>query len=544
MVKGGASSRMFAPSVSYRFTRRAGSAYDRAMQSTVEKMDPAVQVTIDRRARATATGREELDRFLVGAKPGLAPADDVNGWIDAIDPSTGQTLWQVPNFSTKQVDFAVRRAAAACPGWRATPPAEKAACLSACADAIAAIADPLADLVSLETGKALVTESRAEAALATSIFRYFSGLCHEIKGRSVQAGAKLFGFTTRHPWGVVAGIVPWNMPLMFMAYKIAAPLAAGNAVVIKMPEQASVSLMFVLSRIRDLLPKGVIEVISGDGATAGQALVVHPDVGKVSFTGSVASGRAVYQSAAALIRPVTLELGGKAPMLILPDCAIETAVDGIFNSMRFTRAGQSCTSASRIYVPRAQINDYRARLSERLDAVIMGDALDERTECGPVVSARQQARVNGYLTSARTDGLEVCAYGTFLGGTRPEAGCFVRPHLIFDPPHDHPVSQEEIFGPVATVSGYDEIDDVVARANATDYGLSASVWGKDIGLCLDIAERFTAGIVQINQNAIMLPGFSYGGVGVSGIGKESSLEAMLETYTYEKMNIVNYGTPV
>ena len=504
----------------------------------------ALRATMDRRRRALATGRAELDAYLADCMAGLVPGGDPDGWIDAIDPSTGETLWQVPNFSAAQVNAAVRRAVAAGPGWRAIPPAEKAACLGACADAIAAIAHPLADLVSLETGKALVTESRAESALATAIFRYFAGLCHEIKGRSVQAGAKLFGFTTRHPWGVVAGIVPWNMPLMFMAYKIAAPLAAGNTVVIKMPEQASVSLMYVLARIRSLLPDGVIEFISGEGATAGQSLVVHPGVGKVSFTGSVASGRAVYQSAAALIRPVTLELGGKAPMVILQDCAIDTAIDGIFNSMRFTRAGQSCTSASRIYVPRALMGDYRARLAERLDSVIMGDALDERTACGPVVSHRQKARIVRYLDTARADGLDVASYGSALDGATPDAGCFVNPHLIFDPPHEHPVSQEEIFGPVATVSGYDEIDDVVARANATEYGLSASVWGKDIGLCLDIAERFTAGIVQINQNAIMLPGFSYGGVGISGIGKESSLEAMLETYSYEKMNIVNYGTPV
>jgi betaine-aldehyde dehydrogenase len=494
----------------------------------------------DRRQATRAAGQSVLETFLAGDASGAAP----RGWIDAHDPSTSDALWQIPDYSTAQVDAAVARAAAAGPAWKALPPAEKGARLHACADAIAGIAEPLAELISLETGKALVTESRAEAQLANAIFRYFAGLCHEMKGRSIQAGQKLFGFTTRHPWGVVAGVVPWNMPLMFMAYKVAAPLAAGNTVVIKLPEQASVSIIYTFQTIRDLLPEGVVELVCGEGATAGQDLVVHPQVGKVSFTGSVASGRDVYQSAAGLIRPVTLELGGKAPMVILPDCSIDAAIDGIFNSMRFTRGGQSCTSASRIYVHASQMDAYRERLAARLDAMVMGDALDEATECGPVVSAKQQGRINAYLDRACEDGLEIAAFGRFGEGAAEDKGYFVRPHLIFNPPHEHPVSQEEIFGPVATVSGYTDVDQVVELSNTTPFGLSASVWGRDIGQCLDIAERFRAGIVQINQNAIMLPGFSYGGVGVSGIGKESSLEAMLETYTYEKMNIVNYGTPV
>ncbi len=498
----------------------------------------------DRRSRTVAIGQAELDRFVGEYQDRLAPGAAPRGWTDCVNPSNSEQLWQIPNFSTEQLDAAVARAIAAGPAWASRPPAERAALLTACADAIAAIAEPLADLVALETGKALVTESRAEATLAAAIFRYFAGLCHEIKGRSIQASPGLLGFTTRHPWGVVAGIVPWNMPLMFMAYKIAAPLAAGNTVVIKMPEQASVSVMLVQSKLTAILPAGAVEFICGEGPTVGQDLVSHNGVDKVSFTGSVASGRNVYETAASRIRPVTLELGGKSPMIILDDCNIDTALDGIFNSMRFTRAGQSCTSSSRIYVPRAQMPIYRERIEARLNDLMLGDALDERTECGPVVSAKQQNRVEAYLESARRDGLDMAAYGQFLDGMTGAEGCYVRPHIIFDAPHDHAISQDEVFGPVATLNGYDDIDEAVTKSNATAYGLSASVWGKNISICLGIAEKFRSGIVQINQNAIMLPGFSYGGVGVSGIGKESSLEAMLETYTYEKMNIVNYHTPV
>lgn len=328
---------------------------------------------------------------------------------------------------------------------------------------------------------------------------------------------------------------------MFMAYKVAAPLAVGNTVIIKMPEQATASLIIAFRSIKKILPDGAVEFLSGDGATTGEALISDPGIDKISFTGSVETGQRIYHQSASDMRSVTLELGGKSPMIILDDCDLEKAVNGIIGSMRFTRAGQSCTAASRIYIPEAHLNRYKEALAEKLDALMIGDAMDRRSDCGPVVSRKQKDRIDSYVQQAQNDGLNVQAYGSFIEGTDVENGYFVRPHLVFDPDHNHPVSQEEIFGPVATLSTYNALDDVLERANGTRFGLSASVWGKDINRCLICANAFRAGIVQINQNAIMLPGFSYGGVGHSGIGKESSLEAMLETYMYEKTNIVNFG---
>ena len=227
-------------------------------------------------------------------------------------------------------------------------------------------------------------------------------------------------------------------------------------------------------------------------------------------------------------------------MIVLEDCEPSLAVRGMFDSMRFTRAGQSCTAASRIYVPSQQLEMYHSMLADMLNNLVIGDALDDATSCGPVVSLEQRDKIHRFIDKANVDGLRVESYGR-RNITEGHEGWYVNPHLINSPDTSHPVSQEEIFGPVATLTGYRSLDEAISLANSTRFGLSASVWGKNINQCLAFARDFRSGIVQINQNAVMLPGFSYGGLGVSGHGKESSLEAMLETYMYEKTNIVNFG---
>ena len=504
-----------------------------------QKLFLMTQDTNDRRARVRAWGQAALDCYAVDYLSDLK--SDLSGLarVETTDPSTAETLWQLPEADTPIVEAAIHRARSAQPSWERISAAEKSALMLACAEALAPHADSIAECLALETGKALVTECRAEVDLMLSIFRYFAGLGHEIKGRSIQAGHSLLGFTTHHPWGVVAGIVPWNVPLMFMAYKTATPLMAGNTVVIKMPEEASATLAFCFALIRQVLPENVVHFLSGTGQGCGAALVSNPGIDKVSFTGSVETGREVMGMAARDLRPVTLELGGKSPMVILQDCDHEKAINGIYGSMRFTRSGQSCTASSRIYVPSHQLEQYREALKSRLNSLEIGDALDEATECGPVVTRRQKSRIEGFVASAREDGLTVDRLGTrSASGNGP--GWYVDPHVIISPDIGHKVSQEEIFGPVATLTGYKTIEEVTSFANATPFGLSASVWGRDISVCLGLARDFRAGIVQINQNAVMLPGFSYGGVGISGQGKESSLEAMLETYMYEKTNIVTF----
>jgi len=463
----------------------------------------------------------------------------VAGSVTCHDPATGEVNWAVPDLSKSAIDYAVKRSKEAQPKWHSMPATKKAELLHACATAILSHKEKIAQLLALETGKALSTECRGEVELCAGIFKYFAGLVHEVKGKSIQAGSKLLGFTTHHPWGVVAGIVPWNVPLMFMAYKLATPLAAGNAVILKIPEQATATLLFCRELFNGILPDGLACMVTGAGAGVGTALVSHSEIDKISFTGSVETGRVIYKQAADRLISATLELGGKSPMVVLEDCDLDKAVEGAFASMRFTRAGQSCTAASRIYVHRNQIDAFRAALGARLDALVIGDPLDDATDCGPVATKLQMQRIQHYLDLAISDKLDVQSYGKTAWGELK--GWYLQAHLIFNPDISHVVSQDEIFGPVATVTAYDNIQDVLQAANATPFGLAASVWGKDINACLQLSQGFRAGIVQINQNAVMLPGFSYGGVGISGIGKEGSLEAMLETYTYEKTNIINFG---
>lgn len=461
--------------------------------------------------------------------------------FDAFDPSTGAVIASVPICDEAQVAKATAAARLAQPAWARTTVQERSRLMNECADRLDAIGDELAELLALESGKAIATECRGEVGLVVEIFRYFAGVSHEVKGHTTQLGPDVLGFTTRHPHGVVAGIVPWNVPLMMMGYKVAAPLVAGNASVIKVPEQTSFTLIRVLQELVDVVPSGILHFLTGTGDITGNALVADAEVDKVSFTGSVETGRVVYEASARLIRPVTLELGGKSPMIVLADCDLDKAVHGVVQSMRFTRGGQSCTAASRVFIPTSRLDDFRQRLGKALDDILIGPALDPGTQCGPLISARQRDRVQDYVDGAIADGLDIATYGTVADGVDWDGGYYVRPHAIFDPPPDHRAAVEEIFGPVVCVFSYEDVDDALALANDTEFGLSASVWGRDITTCMRLADRLEAGIVQINQNAIMVPGIAYGGIRTSGLGKEGSLEAMLDSYTYAKTNILNYG---
>lgn len=467
--------------------------------------------------------------------------DSFDGVVAAFDPSTGDPLVGVPKCTAAAVRQAVASAAAAQPEWARLPAGERGRLLYACADRFEVIGNELAELLALESGKAIETECRGETGLLVESFRYFAGLAHELKGHTTELGPGILGFTTRKPYGVVAGIVPWNVPLLLMSYKVAAPLLAGNTVVVKIPEQTSFTLIRVLKEMQAVLPEGIVTFLTGSGASTGNELVNDPAVDKVSFTGSVETGRHVYTESARRLRPVTLELGGKSPMVLLDDCDLEIAVDGIVQSMRFTRGGQSCTAASRIFVPAARAGELRAALAAALDGIIIGPALDPATQCGPLVSAAQRDKVAGFVARARSDGLAIDEYGIVADGVDWDAGYYARPCVVFDPPDDHPIAVEEIFGPVVCLFTYDSVGEALGRANRTEFGLSASVWGRDINTCMRLADDLEAGIIQINQNAVMVPGIAYGGIRNSGVGSEGSLEAMLGSYTYAKTNIVNYG---
>lgn len=461
--------------------------------------------------------------------------------IEVVNPAYNQAIGCTPNCSAAEVDKAVCSAEAAFTGWAATEGKARAALLADCAGALEAHSADLALLLALETGKAHRTECLGEVKLLADIFRYFSSFGTELKGRSAPFSQTVMTLTSREPIGVVAGIIPWNMPLMFFGYKVAAPLIAGNSVVLKLPEVAPFTVLKVLGLLGEILPPGVVNAVVGYGSETGQALVEHPKVQKVSFTGSVESGRKVYVSAAGNLKQVNLELGGKSPMLVLPDCDLEVAVEGAVSGIRFTRQAQSCTSSTRVYVPRSRLAHFVEAAVAAAGKLKIGDPLDEATDTGAIVSRQQKERIEGFIERAVNAGQTPLVAGTLPTEAGLRDGAFLRPYFFVDPPHDSEIVQKEIFGPVMCVFGYDSLEELVAMANDVDYGLSASIWGKDISTCLHLSKRLNVGFTQINQNAVMLPGLSYAGTKASGFGSESSLESMIASFTREKTTIVNIG---
>jgi acyl-CoA reductase-like NAD-dependent aldehyde dehydrogenase len=502
----------------------------------IASSDVSESSKVRRELAAHAIQRYERRWFVDGE---IAPSN--GDPIEVVDPATTFVIGSTIECTGPEIDRAVASATKAQLAWAELDGLARGRALTACADALEGIKETLAAIVALEAGKAHRTECVGEAQMIADIFRYFGGLGMELKGRTVPFRNTVIAMTTREPVGVVAGIVPWNMPLMFLGYKIAAPLLAGNGVVIKAPEIAPFAIMNVMEAVSAHLPPGLVNVIIGRGSRAGQALVSHAGVHKISFTGSVESGKQVYQTAARDLKQVTLELGGKSPMIILDDCDLETVTEGAVGGMRFTRQGQSCTSSTRIFVPRSLFDPFTESLLDKAGQLVIGDPLCDRTDSGTIVSAKQLERVKGFVERALGEGHRLVTAGELPREPPFDRGAFMLPHVFLDPDHDAEISQFELFGPIVCVYAYDNLEELAATANDIQYGLSASIWGHDINRCLKLSRAMRAGFVQINQNAVMLPGLSYAGVKSSGIGSESSLEAMLATFTVEKTTIVNLG---
>ncbi|WBU30027.1 aldehyde dehydrogenase family protein [Rhodopseudomonas palustris] len=460
--------------------------------------------------------------------------------LDVIDPATGQVIGKAPAATGDDVARAVEAASAAFPGWAATPARQRGKLIAAAASAIAERSEVIATVLALETGKAIRTECRGEVATAIDITTMYAGLASELKGETLPFDPQILTYTSREPLGVVAAILPWNVPLVLMMLKIAPALVAGNTVVVKASEEAPYATIEMARLMARLLPDGVLNVICGTGRDCGAALVEHPAVAKVTFTGSQAVGELIYQMAAKKIIPVSLELGGKSPMIVYPDADMARVVAGAIAGMRFTRQGQSCTAASRIYVHTTLIDAFVAALREAVSKLKIGDPLDEATDIGTVISQRQKAKVESYIDlGARTAGAKVDRCGELPGAAHLKDGLFLQPTIITGVPEDSPLMREEIFGPVVCVQPWDDEDDVIARANDSDFGLAATVWTNDLRSALCTVQRLDAGYVQVNQNLTIQPNLSYGGFRKSGLGKEASLEAMLEHFTKKKTVVID-----
>ena len=330
--------------------------------------------------------------------------------------------------------------------------------------------------------------------------------------------------------------------MLLMALKVAPALVAGNTVVVKSAEEAPLTVLRICELMNRILPPGCFNMLSGFGPECGAPLVAHPKVRKVTFTGSVEVGRIVSRAAAEKLVPVTLELGGKSPMIIFADCDFEKTVLGAVTSMRFTRQGQSCTAASRIYVQRPIFEKFVEALAAKVDAMVMGDPLDEKTDIGTIISQEQFAKVKTFIDEGlATPGATGRAASAMPSDPAFAQGLFIRPYIFTGLPNESRLVQEEIFGPVTVVFPFDDPEAVLEAANGTEYGLAASLWTNNLKVGLDLAHRLESGLVQINQNLVVQANLSYGGVKSSGLGKEASLESMLEHFMHKKTIMVNYA---
>jgi aldehyde dehydrogenase (NAD+) len=470
---------------------------------------------------------------------GLLPAAS-GKTFPVVNPATGQKIADAALGEAADVDAAVESAAKAQAAWAKLTARQRGKAVAECGRLLNEHVEELGRLVALETGKALRTESRVEAGVLADVFVFYGGLGSELKGESVPFSNEMLTITVREPIGVVGAIIPWNVPMMLMALKIAPALVAGNAVVVKSAEEAPLAVLRTCQIMNQVLPPGVFNMLSGFGPECGAPLVSHRKVGKVTFTGSVETGKIVYKTAAEKLIPVTLELGGKSPMIVMADADIDRAVAGAIVGMRFTRQGQSCTAASRIFVHENVHDGFVAKLKAKVDAMKMGDPLDETTDIGTIISKPQFEKVQSYIKIGRaTAGATAHECAAMPSDPKLRDGLFVRPVIFTGLDNNSRLAREEIFGPVTCVIKFRDYDEVIAAANDSEYGLAASVWTRDLKTALDATRRLQAGFVQVNQNLVVQPGLSYGGVKQSGLGKEASLEAMLEHFTQKKTIILN-----
>jgi len=469
-------------------------------------------------------------------------------WIASADgrllgvenPANRAIIAEVPRGGAEDVDRAVRAATRAFESWKTVAPRERGKLLLKIADAIEANGEALCRLLATETGNAIRTQSRPEVRTAVDVFRYFGGVAGEVKGETVPLGENVLSYTRREPLGVVGGIIPWNSPVVLGSLKIAMSVAAGNTLVLKAAEDAPLAILEVALICQEFLPAGVVNVLTGYGEECGAALAQHPLVRKLTFTGSTEVGKLVMRAAAERIVPVSLELGGKSPAVVFPDADDDRVVDGVIGGMRFTRQGQSCTAGSRLFLHRSIFDSFLQKLVAKLSVLKIGDPLDEATDMGAIINRKQFERVCSYIG----DGLRQQDARLVIGGLPPKegplsAGYFVQPTVFAEVRNEWRIAREEIFGPVLAAIPWTEESEVIRMANDSHYGLAAYVWTHDIGRALRTAHAIEAGWVQINQGLGQSLGHSYGGVKQSGIGREFSLEGMLDSFTQRKSVTVN-----
>jgi len=468
-------------------------------------------------------------------------------WTDAassktfpsVNPATGEILTHIADGDTRDADAAVHAARAAFESspWAEMSASDRGRILWKIGDLIDKYNEELGTLETLDNGKPIFESCQVDMPMVAEVFRYYAGWATKIHGETVPVRGPFLHYTLREPLGVVAAIVPWNFPLLLASWKVAPALAAGNTIVLKPAPWTSLTALRLAEIAQEAgLPAGALNVITGSSDELGRALVRHPDVAKIAFTGATMTGQEIARVSADTLKHVTLELGGKSPNIVLADADIDGAIRGATIGI-FYGKGEVCAAGSRLFVDRKIHDEFMQKLADRAKKLQPGDPLEPKTKFGALVSESQMNKVLGYIEKGKAEGANLVA-----GGARAEfgngKGYFVQPTVFDNVKNDMTIAREEIFGPVLATIIFDDIDEAVREANKNPYGLAAAVWTRDIGKAHRIARRLQAGTVWINTYNNYDPAAAFGGFKMSGYGRELSMHA-LESYTQVKSVWVN-----
>lgn len=459
-------------------------------------------------------------------------------YATTFNPACGQPITEVAVASAVDVDDAVKAAHTAFLSWRSTPPVERARCLRRAADLLREHADELAYIDSLNTGNPL-GKMLSDAKVAATSLDYFAGLIPMLKGETIPQSDETFHYTMREPLGVVGRIMAFNHPVQFTGSKIAAPLAAGNTVVIKTPDQAPLSCLRLAEILGPVFPPGVLNILPGNSA-CGKALTTHPLVKKITLIGSVPTGRAIQQAAAATLKPTLLELGGKNALLAFPDADVDALAEGVARGMNYTWAGQSCGSTSRVFLHESHYEAVIAKVKAFVEKEFKpGMPTDMSTTMGPLINQAAHERVLSYIASAKAEGARLVTGGAVpkpLPGM--ESGYWVEPTVFSDVKEHMRIAREEIFGPIMSIFKWSNEQELIRIVNDTAYGLTASIYTRDISKATKTVRQIEAGYIWINQVSKHFIGVPFGGAKESGVGKEECLEELLSFTEIKSVNIL------
>lgn len=452
--------------------------------------------------------------------------------IDSINPATGELLTTYPLGDASDVEDAVVAAENAFENWSKTSPIERQDALLKIAELMTERKEEFAIIESMETGKPIRETSQLDIPLAIDHFKYFAGVIRSETDEAVMIDENTMSLVFSEPLGVIGQVIPWNYPILMAAWKIAPAIASGNTVVIKPSEMTALSILTLAEIFQQVLPAGVVNIVTGIGANLGQAILDHPRISKLAFTGSTSIGYAVAKAAAEKLVPATLELGGKSANIVFPDANWDKALEGAALSILLNQ-GQVCESGARLFVHQDIYEKFVAQLKMKFEGVNVGNPLDPETQMGSQVSETQMKRILSYIDVAKSEGAEILTGGKRIEKPGYKSGFFLEPTIIVSANNEMKVAQEEIFGPVVVVIPFSSEEEVIAMANASDYGLAGAVWTQDINRALRIARNVKTGRMWVNTYHEIPAHAPFGGYKKSGMGRETH-KSILEAYTQKK----------